>query len=91
MNTLLDHAMTVAARLSDESQSILARHIMDEAKRLAILEGIAAADAGLLIPHEEVKAWLESWGTDHELPRPGAGDPRITPQTWIASPRRVSR
>ena len=22
------------------------------------------------VPHEEVAAWMESWGTDHELPRP---------------------
>jgi RHH-type transcriptional regulator, rel operon repressor / antitoxin RelB len=22
------------------------------------------------VPHEEVVAWMESWGTDHELPMP---------------------
>ena len=22
------------------------------------------------VPHEEVAAWMESWGTDHELPPP---------------------
>jgi len=22
------------------------------------------------VPHEEVMRWMESWGTDHELPRP---------------------
>ena len=22
------------------------------------------------IPHEEVMRWMQSWGTDHELPRP---------------------
>ena len=70
MNKLLERAMTVAASLSDEGQSTLARHIMDEAKRLAILEGIADADAGRLIPHEEVKAWALSLGTDNELPPP---------------------
>ncbi len=70
MNKLLEQAMTAAASLSDEGQSTLARHIMDEAKRLAILEGIADADAGRLIPHEDVKAWLESWGSDDELPPP---------------------
>ncbi|MBF0394388.1 MAG: CopG family transcriptional regulator [Alphaproteobacteria bacterium] len=43
---------------------------MNEAKRLAILEGLADADAGRTVPHAEVKAWLESWGTDHELPPP---------------------
>ena len=40
------------------------------AKRAAIREGIAAADAGRLIPHEEMRRWLLSWGTDDELPPP---------------------
>jgi predicted transcriptional regulator len=22
------------------------------------------------VPHDEVMRWMESWGTDHELPRP---------------------
>ncbi|WP_413208422.1 hypothetical protein [Rhodospirillum sp. A1_3_36] len=70
MTKLMQQAMSAIATLSDEHQDELARVMMDEAKRLAILEGIAAADAGLLIPHEDMKAWLESWGTDHELPPP---------------------
>jgi len=40
------------------------------AKRAAIREGIAAADAGRLIPHEEMRRWLLSWGTEDELPPP---------------------
>ncbi|MGO1080524.1 hypothetical protein [Inquilinus sp. CA228] len=40
------------------------------AKRAAIREGIAAADAGWLIPHEEMRHWLLSWGTEDELPPP---------------------
>ena len=40
------------------------------AKRTAIREGIAAADAGRLIPHEEMRRWLLSWGTENELPPP---------------------
>lgn len=36
----------------------------------AIKEGIAAADRGELVDHAEVKAWLESWGTEQELPPP---------------------
>ncbi len=70
MNKLLQQAMTAASSLSDEGQTTLARHIMDEAKRLAILEGIADADAGRVIPHEEMKAWAESLGTGNELPPP---------------------
>ena len=70
MTKLLNHAMTAAATLTEEDQDRLARVILDEAKRLAILEGIADADAGRTIPHDEVKAWLESWGTENELPAP---------------------
>lgn len=70
MNKLLEQALLAANSLSDEGQSTLARHIMDEAKRIAILEGIAAADAGQFIPHEDVKAWALSLGTDNELPVP---------------------
>ena len=35
-----------------------------------IEEGIKDADAGCFVPHEDVKRWLGSWGTDHELPPP---------------------
>ena len=41
-----------------------------EWKIQAIKEGIAAADRGEVVPHEEVVAWLRSWGTKNELPRP---------------------
>ena len=33
-------------------------------------EGEADAKAGRVVPHEAVKAWLKSWGTDDELPPP---------------------
>jgi len=36
----------------------------------AIDEGIRAADEGRTVPHEEVVAWVASWGTHHELPMP---------------------
>ncbi len=39
----------------------------------AIREGIADADAGRLVDHEKVATWLESWGTDDELPAPRCG------------------
>ncbi len=43
---------------------------IDPAFRAAVMEGIADADAGRTIPWETVKAWVLSWGTDHELPMP---------------------
>ena len=36
----------------------------------AIDEGIRQADAGQLIPHEDVVAWVRSWNTPGELPMP---------------------
>lgn len=41
-----------------------------EAQVRGIERAIASADAGYFVPHEDVKAWVESWGTDNELPRP---------------------
>ena len=42
----------------------------DEADEAAWCEGEADADAGLLIPHEQMVAWLKSWGSENELPPP---------------------
>lgn len=36
----------------------------------AMLEGLKDAQAGRTVSHERVKAWVESWGTENELPRP---------------------
>jgi predicted transcriptional regulator len=33
-------------------------------------EGLADIDAGRVIPHEEIVAWLETWGTPDERPAP---------------------
>lgn len=38
----------------------------------AVDEGRRAVREGRTIPHERVKEWLLSWGTDHELPPPKA-------------------
>jgi hypothetical protein len=35
---------------------------------IEILYAFAELDAGGGVPHERVVAWLESWGTDNELP-----------------------
>jgi predicted transcriptional regulator len=38
-----------------------------------IRKAVAKADAGgPFVPHEQVAPWLESWGTDDELPPPEA-------------------
>ena len=36
----------------------------------AIKEGVRDADEGRLVDHEAVVAWVRSWGSDEERPRP---------------------
>ena len=43
---------------------------LDPAFREAVLEGLADVEAGRVIPYEEIRKWLLSWGTDAELPPP---------------------
>jgi RHH-type transcriptional regulator, rel operon repressor / antitoxin RelB len=38
-----------------------------------IREGLADAAAGRVAPDEDVARWLESWGTEDELPPPKCG------------------
>jgi len=33
-------------------------------------DAIASADRGEGVPHSKVLAWVQSWGTDNELPIP---------------------
>ena len=46
----------------------------DDADEQAMREGEADADAGRVVPHGEVAAWLETWGTPDEKP---------TPRSWL--------
>jgi predicted transcriptional regulator len=39
----------------------------------AIDQGIEAADADQAVAHEEVVAWVRSWGKADELPMPKCG------------------
>ena len=55
------------------------RSIFDEidvdADMAADAEGLADLDAGRVISHEAMKAWLLSWGTAEELPPPPPAKP----------------
>ncbi len=42
----------------------------EEWKAQEIETGMAQIDAGKYVEGERVREWLESWGTEHELPRP---------------------
>jgi len=35
-----------------------------------IQKGVAEADAGKLVPHDEVETWVDSWGRSREKRRP---------------------
>ena len=70
MNKLLAFAVSQTQLLPDEEQDRLARLLLEEAKRTAIREGIAAADNGRTVPHDKVEEYLDSWGTGEELPPP---------------------
>lgn len=37
-----------------------------------VKEGRAAADRGELVDQDDVEAWLDSWGTENELPAPSS-------------------
>jgi predicted transcriptional regulator len=43
----------------------------EEEKDRLTLEAVASAEAGDVVDDEAVRAWIDSIGTDHELPRPG--------------------
>ena len=43
-----------------------------EAEAAADAEGLADIEAGRVIPHEEIAAWLDTWGTPDEKPAPKA-------------------
>jgi predicted transcriptional regulator len=42
----------------------------EEWKLAEIRAGIAEADAGETVPHEQIADWLRSWGSGNELPPP---------------------
>ncbi len=50
---------------------------LEEWRLTAIDEGIKAADEGRVAAHEDVVAWVRSWGQPSELPPPGLGVPSL--------------
>ena len=48
------------------------------AKTRAVEKSRKDVAAGRVVGHDKVKAWLKSWGSDKELPRPRPSDPEST-------------
>lgn len=76
--TALNAKLEQLAQATRRSKSWLAAeaigaYVATEADYLAAIEeGRAAAREGRLVPHEKVREWLLSWGSDRELPPPKA-------------------
>ena len=65
------------ARDTKRSKSYLASEAIESYVNLNawqvahIKDALAEDEAGAPgVPHDEVMRWMDSWGTDHELPRP---------------------
>lgn len=66
---------TVAARENRSAADLATRAIESyldarETKDEAIRAAIEEADKGIFVSSEAVDRWMESWGTDNELPMP---------------------
>ena len=44
--------------------------VIENLRRAETLQALESVREGRLIPAEKVFAWMESWGTDEELPKP---------------------
>jgi predicted transcriptional regulator len=66
--------LNTLSRATDRTKSRLAlieRDVDRESWQVAAIEeGVRAADAGELVPHDHVAKWVESWGSTRELKRP---------------------
>lgn len=74
-SALNDRVAAIAAALDRPKSWAIEQAVRDfveaqEWQLAAIAEGIRDADAGRVVDHEEVVAWVRSWGTDAELPMP---------------------
>jgi predicted transcriptional regulator len=75
----LNERVTAVARALDRPKSwVIEQAVQDfvamqEWQLAAIDEGLRAADAGRVVAHEDVVAWVQSWGSPDELPMPKCG------------------
>ncbi|HEY5106082.1 MAG TPA: CopG family ribbon-helix-helix protein [Caulobacteraceae bacterium] len=72
---LNDKVAAIAAALDRPKSWAIEQAVRDfvelqEWQLAAIDEGIRAADEGRVVAHEEVVAWVRSWGRPDELPMP---------------------
>jgi predicted transcriptional regulator len=75
---LNDRVTAIAAALDRSKSWVIEQAVADfvavqEWQLAAIDVGITAADAGQVVAHDEVVAWVRSWGKADELPIPKCG------------------
>jgi predicted transcriptional regulator len=64
-------ARSTASSRSRLAAEALKSYVDEQESQLArIDQGIRDADAGRVVPHEEVKRYLQSWGRKRKLPLP---------------------
>lgn len=72
----LSDRLELASRDMRRSKSALAAEAIEayldlnEWQVAGIKRAMGSLDRGEAIAHESVKAWVESWGTEDELPKP---------------------
>jgi len=68
LDSLADQKATEPAALA---QMVLERYLdVFDGHLSAIAEGIDDGDAGRVVDHDQVVAWIESWDSEQELERP---------------------
>ncbi|MEJ0047431.1 MAG: CopG family ribbon-helix-helix protein [Rhodospirillales bacterium] len=72
---LNDQIASIAASLDRPKSWVIEQAVKDyvavQAWHLAAIdEGVKAADAGRVVAHEQVVAWVRSWDAPSELPAP---------------------
>jgi predicted transcriptional regulator len=79
LETALNDQVTAIANALDRPKSWVIEQALKDYVALqqwqlaAIDEGIEAADAGRVVAHEDVAAWVKSWDLPDELPPPKCG------------------
>ncbi len=72
------------AKTLDRSASYVATKAIEgflksrQRKRVAIDRALKEAEKGVFVSQEAVTVWVDSWGTDNELPKP---EPDIFPKS----------
>jgi predicted transcriptional regulator len=77
-SALNDQVTAIAAALDRPKSWVIEQAVRDfvaiqEWQLAAIDAGIGAADAGRVVAHADVVAWVQSWGRPDELPMPECG------------------